>query len=435
VTPAACLQATLDLMHEVDTVARPADAIVSAWFRERRYIGDLDRGRISDLLYALLRHHARLSWWLAKHGRQDLPRNRLLAWLAIDGRRTPDQVHHLFNGGKFAPAALTDQERVLLVKLQGCPMDHPAMPEEIRGECPSWAVTSLRRRFGDAFPHEMAALLAAAPLDLRVNPLKATREAMLRALQALGLQAEASRMAPYGIRVHERPSLSSLPMLRSGEVEIQDEGSQLVAMLVDARPGERVVDFCAGAGGKTLAVAAQMLNKGHVIACDVLANRLKRSAERFRRAGLHNIETKPLASERDRWVKRHKGAFDRVLVDAPCSGTGTWRRNPDARWRAQGSGLDNLLPLQASILSSAARLVKPGGRLVYATCSMLSEENEEQVATFLAANPAFHTVKLRDAAPQLTDSAHPDYLSLTPARHDTDGFFAAVMQRDDTLSL
>jgi 16S rRNA (cytosine967-C5)-methyltransferase len=174
------------------------------------------------------------------------------------------------------------------------------MPDEVRGECPSWAVASLRRRFGDSFPREMAALLTAAPLDLRVNPLKSTREVVLRALRNLGLQAEASRMAPYGIRVNERPSLASLPMLRNGEVEIQDEGSQLVAMLVDARPGERVVDFCAGAGGKTLAIATQMANKGHVIACDVLANRLKRSAERFRRAGLHNIETKPLASEKDR---------------------------------------------------------------------------------------------------------------------------------------
>jgi len=161
----------------------------------------------------------------------------------------------------------------------------------------------------------------------------------------------------------------------------------------------------------------------------VLANRLKRSAERFRRAGLHNIETRVLTSEKDRWVKRHKGGFDRVLVDAPCSGTGTWRRNPDARWRAQGSGLENLVPLQAAILASAARLVKPGGRLVYATCSMLPEENEEQVAAFLAAHPAFQVVPLGEAAPQLKDSAHPDYLSLTPARHDTDGFFAAVMQR------
>jgi 16S rRNA (cytosine967-C5)-methyltransferase len=201
-------------------------------------------------------------------------------------------------------------------------------------------------------------------------------------------------------------------------------------MLVGARPGERVVDFCAGAGGKTLAIAAQMENKGRVMACDVLANRLKRSAERFRQAGLHNIETKPLTSERDPWVKRHKGTFDRVLIDAPCTGIGTWRRNPDARWRQLGAGLESLLPLQASILTSAARLVKPGGRLVYATCSLLPEENEEQVAAFLAAHPAFRVVPLREAAPQITDSAHPDFLSLTPARHDTDGFFAAVMQRE-----
>jgi 16S rRNA (cytosine967-C5)-methyltransferase len=429
VTPAARLQATLDLMHEVDSIARPADAIVSAWFRSRRYISDRDRGYISDLLYTLLRHHARLGWWLTKHGRQPAPRNRLLAWLALDGSKTRNQVHGLFSGDKFAPAVLTDLERTLLVKLQGCPIDHPAMPDEVRGECPSWATDSLRRRFGDSFRREMAALLTVAPLDLRVNPLKSTREIMLRALRDLGLQAEASRMAPYGIRVNERLSLRRLPMLRNGEVEIQDEGSQLVAMLVDARPGERVVDFCAGAGGKTLAIAAQMANKGHVMACDVLANRLKRSAERFRRAGLHNIETRPLTSEKDRWVKRHKGTFDRVLVDAPCSGTGTWRRNPDARWRALGPGLDNLLPLQAGILASAARLVKPGGRLVYATCSMLPQENEEQVAAFLSAYPAFHVVSLREAAPQLTDSAHPDYLSLTPARHHTDGFFAAVMQR------
>ena len=420
-------------MHDVDGVARPADAVVSAWFRVRRHIGDQDRGRIYDLLYTLLRHHARLGWWLAQHGRPTSPRDRLLAWLVLDGGMEPDEVDGLFSGGSFAPACLTDEERKLLKKLQGGTLDHPAMPDEVLAECPVWAVASLRRRFGDAFRREMAALLTAAPLDLRVNPLKTAREVMLRALWDLGLRAEASRMAPFGIRLTERPPLASLPMLRSGEVEIQDEGSQLVAMLVDAQPGEQVVDFCAGAGGKTLAIAAQMANKGHVVACDVLANRLKRSAERFRRAGLHNIETRPLTSERDRWVKRHKGSFDRVLVDAPCSGTGTWRRNPDARWRVLGPGLENLLPLQAAILISAARLVKPGGRLVYATCSLLPEENEEQIAAFLVAHPVFQIVPLREAAPQLTGSAHPDFLSLTPARHDTDGFFAAVMRRDDTL--
>jgi 16S rRNA (cytosine967-C5)-methyltransferase len=428
-TPATQLQATLDLMQEIDSVARPADAVASAWFRERRQIGDVDRGQISRLLYALLRHHARLGWWLDKHGCAATPRNRLLAWLALSEGKTPEQAAGLFSGGRAAPAALNESERALLTKLRGGTIAHPAMPEEVRGECPAWAAEPLRRRFGDSFPREMAALSTAAPLDLRVNPLKATRETMLRALQRLGLPAEATRLAPFGIRVSERPSLARLPMLKTGEVEIQDEGSQLVAMLVDAQPGERVVDFCAGAGGKTLAIAAQMTNKGHVIACDVLANRLKRSAERFRRAGLHNIETRPLSSEKDPWVKRHKGGFDRVLVDAPCSGTGTWRRNPDARWRPLGEGLENLIPLQAGILASAARLVKPGGRLVYATCSLLPEENEAQVAAFLAAHPDFHVLPLRDIAPQLKESAHPDYLSLTPARHGTDGFFAAVLQR------
>lgn len=429
-TPAARLQATLDLLHDVDNAARPADAVISAWFRARRFIDDTDRAVISELLNALLRHHARLGWWLARHGRMDTPRHRLLAWLVLGGGRTPDQLQGLFNGRRFEPAILTDHERALLIKLKGSPIDHPSMPDEVRFECPSWAIEPLRRRFPDSFAPEMAALLTAAPLDLRVNPLKSTREAMLRALRDLGLRANASPLAPYGIRLSERLALARLPMLRAGEVEIQDEGSQFVAMLVDARPGERVVDFCAGAGGKTLAIAAQMQNKGHVIACDVLEGRLKRAAERFRRAGLHNIETRPLASETDRWVKRHKGMFDRVLVDAPCSGTGTWRRNPDARWRALGAGLDNLLPLQARILASAARLVRPGGRLVYATCSLLVEENEAQVAAFLAAHPGFHVVPLRAAAPELTVSAHSDYLSLTPARHDTDGFFAAVMQRE-----
>ncbi|WP_244277716.1 RsmB/NOP family class I SAM-dependent RNA methyltransferase [Mesorhizobium erdmanii] len=418
-------------MSEVDSVARPADAVVSAWFRARRTIGDKERGQILELLYALLRHQARLGWWLVKHGREDMPRNRLLAWLTLKEGKTSDQVKALFNGAKFAPAVLVDHEHALLVKLQGCTIDHPGMPEEVRLECPPWAADPLRRRFKEAFGNEMAALLTSAPLDLRVNPIKSTRETMLGALKDIGVRARPSAMAPYGIRVDERLSLAGLPMLKSGEVEIQDEGSQLVAILVDARPGDRVVDFCAGAGGKTLAIAAQMNNKGHVVACDVMEGRLKRGAERFRRAGLHNIETRLLASETDRWIKRHKGGFDRVLVDAPCSGTGTWRRNPDARWRArEEQGLDNLVALQARILASAARLLKPGGRLVYATCSMLSEENEEQVAAFLGAHPAFRVVPLHEAAPRLTNSSHPDYLSLTPARNDTDGFFAAVMQRE-----
>ena len=220
------------------------------------------------------------------------------------------------------------------------------------------------------------------------------------------------------------PSLSAEPAYVKGLVEIQDEGSQMVALVVDAKPGERVVDFCAGAGGKTLAIAAMMQNKGKIIACDILAKRLERSTERFRRAGLHNIETRPLSSERDPWVKKHKGGFDRVLTDAPCSGTGTWRRNPDARWRSLGPGLEALIKIQAEILDSAARLVKSGGRLIYSTCSLLPDENEKQIEKFSATHPDF------SLSPCGLNGA--DFLSLSPAEHGTDGFFAAVMLKIKT---
>jgi 16S rRNA (cytosine967-C5)-methyltransferase len=428
VTPSACLQTTIDLLDEVERAPRPADAVTSAFFRTRQYISDKDRGEVLELLYALLRHRARLGWWLARHGCRDTARARLLAWLALTERKTLDQVKRLFDGAKFAPPALTVAEQALVTGLQGSTTVHPNMPEDVRLECPAWAAPPLRRRFGAAFGAEMAATLVPPPLDLRVNPIQSTREAALRGLMELGLDARAMPRAPHGIRLIERLSLSRLPGLKTGEIEIQDEGSQLVALLVNARPGERVADFCAGAGGKTLAIAAQMRNKGHLIACDVNEARLKRCAERLRRAGLHNVETKVLASETDQWVKRHKGGFDRVLIDAPCSGTGTWRRNPDARWRAPELGLTGLVALQARILASAARLVRPGGRLVYATCSLLTEENEAQVATFLGATPGFAVVPLSEAAPDLASPGGP-FLSLTPAGQGTDGFFAAVLKR------
>lgn len=434
-TPAARLQAVLDLTGEIDRTARPADAVVAAFFRARRRMPDDDRGAVLDLTGALLRHRARLGWWLDRLGQGDTPRNRLLAWLVLAERRRPEQVKRLFGGPKGAPAALDESEAALLSKLEGHTVEHPDMPEAVRLECPGWALAPLRRRFGEAFAAEMQALLTPPPMDLRVNTIKATRDAVLRDMKRLDLPAEASGIAPEGIRIAHSLSLARLPGLKTGEVEIQDEGSQLVARLVGARPGDRVTDFCAGAGGKTLAIAARMQNRGRIVACDVSEGRLKRAAERFRRAGVHNAETRLLSSETDKWVKRHKAGFDRVLVDAPCSGTGTWRRNPDARWRPEEEqGLEALIALQARILASAARLVKPGGRLVYATCSLLEEENGAQVAAFLSAHPSFRAVPLRDAAPDLASGLAADpsgYLSLTPARHGTDGFFAAVLERAD----
>lgn len=427
---AARLQATIDLLTEVEGTSHPADAVTSSFFRARRYIEGQFQGEIIELLYALLRHRARLDWWLDRLGHQRAARTVVLAWLVLAERKTPEQIKSLFNGTKFAPAALTAQEYDLAMGLQGGTLTHAEMPEGVALECPDWVIAPLHRRFGDKFAHELAATLTPPPLDLRINPMKTTRAAVLRDLQDLGLRAKPTPMAPNGVRLNARIALGRIKGLKTGEIEIQDEGSQLVTQLVDAKAGERVVDFCAGAGGKSLAIGVQMQGKGHLVACDISEGRLKRCAERLRRAGLHNAETRLLTSETDKWIKRRKGTFDRVLVDAPCSGTGTWRRNPDARWRPwDADGLDNLVALQARILTSAARLVKPNGRLVYATCSMLPEENEGQVAAFLAATPHFRLVPLAEVDPKLAEASQGDFLSLTPARHDTDGFFAAVFER------
>jgi 16S rRNA (cytosine967-C5)-methyltransferase len=420
-TPAARLQATIEILQEIAAVPRPADAIVSAYFRSRRFIGSHDRADISTRLYAVLRHQARIDWWIEKEQVPPTPRLRLLAWLALNDKLNLKKIGEICSGGKFAPPVLEEAERVVLRKLEGRTVEHPEMPEEIVAECPKDCVAALKEKFGKNFLREMRAMQEPATLDLRINPLKTSREAILEALKELGLQAELCRFSPWGVRVFERPSLSALPMLKNGLVEIQDEGSQLVALVVDAKPGERVVDFCAGAGGKTLAIAAMMENKGRIVACDIREGRLKRSTERFRRAGLHNIEVKTLSSERDPWVKKHKGSFDRVLTDAPCSGTGTWRRNPDARWRELGPGLEALLKTQAEILDSASRLVKTGGLLIYATCSLLPDENEMQIEKFLAAHPEF---KLKPCGLKGAE-----YLSLSPAQHGTDGFFAAAMEK------
>lgn len=421
--PTARLQATFELFSEVDADVRPVDAVTSGWFRARREIDDNDRGEIIERLYDLLRHRGRLSWWCERHGRNNSADNQFLVWLALVQGRTSETISALFSD-------LDELDHAFLTKMSGASLEHPEMPESVRLECPEWAMPPLKLRFGDKFEAEMKATLLPPCVDLRVNPLKSDMQTVQASLTALGLEAVAMPLARYGIRVSERFSFAKLDALKTGAVEIQDEGSQLVAQLVDAKPGDRVVDFCAGAGGKTLAIASQMNNKGRIIACDVSEGRLKRCTERLRNAGIHNAETRLLASETDKWIKRHKLGFDRVLIDAPCSGTGTWRRNPDTRWKEhEENGLESLLALQARILASAARLIKPGGRLVYATCSMLPAENEDQVARFLASFPLFKLVPLTEVAPALAQVVTGEFLSLTPAQHGTDGFFAAVIER------
>jgi len=427
VTPAARLGAAIELLGAIETApARPADAVANDYFRSRRFIGSGDRRAVSERVWQVLRTRRRLGWWL----RVEAPGPRLLAGasLLLEGWTLSGLVQS-FSGGRFAPAMLSREEQAALARIEGHTPDHPDMPEAVRLEIPDWLLPRLQARFGPALAREMAALDGPAPLDLRVNTLKATREDARAALAAEGWKAEPTPFSPWGLRIQGRRPVTAGPAFQSGLVEIQDEGSQLVAVLADVRPGMRVADWCAGAGGKTLALAGAMQNRGQLLACDVSAARLDGAVRRLRRAGVHNVE-RHLVVAGDKWAKRRAGSFDRVLVDAPCTGTGTWRRNPDARLRLRESDLLELLPKQASILDAAQGLVRKAGRLVYATCSLLPEENEAQVTAFLARHPGFSLVPAERAAALAPGLRGDDgFLSLTPAQHGTDGFFAAVMER------
>ena len=428
-TPAARICAAIDLLAAVETdVRRPADAVANDFFRARRFIGGSDRRAVAERSWTVLRARRRLAWWLARGGAPATPRLLVAALLVLQGW-TAEGVAKSFSGGKFAPSALRAEEAAALRGLEGHTLDHPEMPDAVRLEIPDWLLPPLAARFGADLPAELAALSESAPLDLRVNLLKATREQAQASLAAEGVEAAPTPLSPWGLRVPGRRPVTAGRTFQQGLVEIQDEGSQLVAALVGARPEMRVVDWCAGAGGKTLALAMTMQNHGHIVACDPSAARLDGAVRRLRRAGVHNVE-RHLIEPGDKWAKRRAGGFDRVLVDAPCTGIGTWRRNPDARLRLSARDLAELQVKQADILTAAARLVRSGGRLVYATCSLLTEENEAQVQAFLATHPDFAVVPLARAwdLPGAPPCAGP-FLTLTPRHHGCDGFFAAVLER------
>jgi 16S rRNA (cytosine967-C5)-methyltransferase len=425
-TPAGRLEASIALLEAVEAApARPADAVANDFFRERRFIGSGDRRAVSDRVWRVLRARRRLTWFAPKA----TPRLLVAASLLTEGW-TLSGVAESFSGERFAPPGLERNEYNALRPVEGRALDQPDMPEPVRYEVPDWLYPRLRDQYGDRFGIEMAALGEPAPLDLRVNLLKGSREEGRAALAAEGWEARPTSISPWGLRIDGRRPVTAGAAFQSGLVEIQDEGSQLVAALTGPKPGMRVVDWCAGAGGKTLALAAMMGNRGQIVACDVSASRLDGAVRRLRRAGVNNVE-RHLVVPGDKWAKRRAGAFDRVLVDAPCTGTGTWRRNPDARHRLLEQDLLELIRKQSSILDTAQALVQPGGRLVYATCSLLREENEAQVSGFLSSHADFALVPLAEAWP--VEASGPPcegpFLSLTPASHGTDGFFAAVLER------
>lgn len=417
--PAALLDLTTELLRAVLKLDAPADGVVSAFFRRHRTLGPRERHTLAETAYAVLRE--RLRWQhLAQSGSGALERRlAILAWQGSD---------------TFLRGALGPRELEWLAQVSA--VDRQSLSDKLRHNLPDWLANALREQLAaqgeEDFCALAQALLQPAPLDLRVNVIKARREEVLAALAAAEIRASATPYSPWGIRVEGKPTLNKLELFTRGDVEVQDEGSQLLALLTGASRGEMVVDFCAGAGGKTLALGAMMRNTGRLYAWDTSAHRLDALKPRLARSGLSNVHPAQIAHERDERVKRLAGKVDRVLVDAPCSGLGTLRRNPDLKWRQSGAAVQELAAKQQSILASAARLVRPGGRLVYATCSLLQDENEQVAQAFTVANRAEFT-PLDSAevlsATQVDGLTQGGYFRAWPHRHAMDGFFAALWTR------
>lgn len=410
----------------------PADALLANYFRARRYIGSKDRGAISQLVYFILRNGATLEWWLEKAKVKTSPRRLVILAALFHNGATREQLRKMLTGEGYDAAPMDKDENYLAEKYEGQQLIAGDMPESVRFNYPDWMTGKLHAEFGDKLYVAMEAMNKEAPVDLRVNTLKGKREDVVYELDKEGFDPFLTPFSTTGIRLKKRGPVFATKAFREGWFEMQDEGSQLAAQLVQAKAGEKVIDFCAGAGGKTLAIAAAMQNKGRIYAWDVSEPRLSQLAKRMARAGVHNVQTKVIDSESDSFVKRHKYSADWVLVDAPCTGSGTWRRNPDMKWHLQQKDFPELLAKQRRILESAARLVRPGGKLVYATCSVFREENDQQILELLKHNEELRPVpyyELIDAPLEVETSPNRPFLHLYPHQHNTDGFFAAVLER------
>jgi len=427
-TPGARLQSAIEILNDIFQSGRPADRIVENWSRSNRYAGSKDRAAISELVYTVLRRRAELS---AATGREDA---RLLAFAAQALVRGED-VSSLADGGRHAPEPLSEEEASVLA---AAALPGPEAAPWVRLNYPEWLHTELEAAFGNALEREMSALLDRAPTDLRINTLKTNRERALKSLEEAGLTAEPCPWSPWGLRLTSRGNLPALAVYREGAVEIQDEGSQLACLLTGVKPGEQVVDLCAGGGGKSLALAAMMGNRGQIYACDMDGRRLAPLEPRAQRAGIRNLQTSVLgpwhAGQPDPDLAGLAARADCVLVDAPCSGTGAWRRSPDARWRLAPGMLAGYRAAQEEVLARAAALVKPGGRIVYVTCSLLPSENECQVDAFLAARTGFTALSWAAFWPEgVVPPPAPagNALRLSPASTGTDGFFAAILRKEE----
>ncbi len=430
-TPGARLAAAIEVLGEIGAQRRPAADVLKDWGQAHRFAGSGDRAAISGLVYDALRRRASSCWLMG----EDTPRANVLGMLRRERGMPYGDVAGLFDGTRYAPPPLSEAERRRFEEgsLEGA-------PPHVAGDYPDWLDPHLARAFGDDRDAEGEALASRAPLDLRVNAIKGTRDEAALALDHL--RPEIARWSPSGLRIAlpadaRSPAVNAEPAYLRGLVEIQDEGSQLAAMFASAQPGEQVLDLCAGGGGKTLALAADMQNKGQFYATDDDKRRLAPIHARLERAGVRNVQVRtPRGREPE--LDDLAGRLDLVLIDAPCTGIGAWRRNPDAKWRIRPGALEVRRKEQAEILERAAPLVRPGGRIAYVTCSMIAEENGDQVAAFAARHPEFSVEKPGAIANPLGERAYmfnravmhsAEGILMTPRRTQTDGFFVSIMRR------
>lgn len=410
------LEAAIEAATLVLAFEYPADAVLSRYFRQHSALGRADRAFVAEAVFGILRRHRTLEHL---YGARD-PRQLVLAWLVrIAGRSVRE----------LTPALSDGEAQWLAEQKAKAPGE---LPVAVRAELPDWIHARLATQLGE---DELAALGLSlqqpAPLDLRVNTLRAGRDEVVQIMRAEEIDASPTPLSPVGVRLRGNPAINRHRLFLDGTVEVQDEGSQIIGYLMAPRRHELVVDFCAGAGGKTLMLGAMMHTQGRVYAFDVSPARLARLKPRLKRSGLSNLHPLLLASENDQKVKRLAGKIDRVLVDAPCSGFGTLRRNPDLKWRQTEAGVAEMREKQSSILRAAATLVKPGGRLVYATCSLLAEENEDVIDSFSAQHPEFKSLNCGELlSNQSLRVETGERLRLWPHVHGTDGFFGAVFTRE-----
>jgi 16S rRNA (cytosine967-C5)-methyltransferase len=430
-TPAARLSAAIELIDTIDTQRVPAAKALKEWGTAHRFAGSGDRAAISGLVWDVLRRRASSGWLM----QDDTPRARLLGMLKLERGMNADAIAALCDGSRFAPEPLTEVEREALTS-----RSLEQAPAHIAGDYPEWLEPYLAQVFGDERVAEATAMASRAPLDLRVNTLKAKREKVLSSLAHL--RVEPTPWSPLGLRIElgadaRNPGIHAEEDFIKGAIEVQDEGSQLAALLSAAKPGEQVIDLCAGAGGKTLALAALMQGKGRLIATDMDKRQLAPIHERLSRAGVHNADVRTPKGDSDPLADIRASA-DLVLIDAPCTGTGTWRRNPDAKWRMRPGALEVRLKDQVRVLDRAAALAKPGGRIAYITCSVLPPENGDQIRAFVARHPEFTVVPPAETMTVLGDKANEfagavlqsaEGLLMTPRRTGTDGFFVSIVRR------